>query len=391
MSDKITVEMTFRVAANAATQALDAVSLDLRRRKVLSALSADLAPLRERFTALAEALDTDNAALRSAALDAFRAELPELFERIHAGGRTASSLVSLLSHGASRGIAESARERKLSVASNAVSYTSEPSADALGYVKRKTVLRTTGRTAELDKLPAALRERAAFSAGVTQAEFLDDAYAVVRSLVEGTSDRATLRLGLKRQLAGMGYQPEKGTESGLKDLSSDARLNVILDTNYAQARGYAWNEAGQDEDLLDAFPAQEFLRVEERDQPRDWVTRWNEARAKVGPAGTTDARSGRMVALKNHPIWRELNRFGNDYEPFDFNSGMGTEDVDRSDAMALGIIGRDDQVTPQHHPLNEDLQSSPEIRDAALRDALEATGLGAFDSSDVFHFREESA
>ena len=34
-----------------------------------------------------------------------------------------------------------------------------------------------------------------------------------------------------------------------------------------------------------------------------------------------------MVALKEDPVWTRISRFGQPWPPFDFNSGMGVEDV----------------------------------------------------------------
>ncbi|MFA5265610.1 MAG: hypothetical protein WC378_17460 [Opitutaceae bacterium] len=380
------VETLQRIAANATIEALNSVSTAMLKRRFLEAIATDLAPLRERFKVLIEQLDTDDKAARAAAMAAFESDLPHLLEKMQAGGRTADALADLMSHAASRSIETRAVR---STASNAISWAEAPSRDALDYLGQKSVLPTTGRTWNLDKLPAEIRERAAFSAGVTQAEFIARAYAGARQLAAGTSDRATMRLQLKQMLGGMDYQPAKGKEGGLQDLSSDARLNLILDTNSAQARGYAWDQAGQDQDLLDAYPAEEFLRVEDRDHPRTtWQALWNKKRAEVGSEGATDSGSGRMVALKNHPIWRAINRFGNDYEPFDFGSGMGKEDVDREDAVALGIIKPSQRIEPQERSFNDRLQASPEIMSGSLRSALEATGLGRFDSSGVFHFKE---
>lgn len=46
---------------------------------------------------------------------------------------------------------------------------------------------------------------------------------------------------------------------------------------------------------------------------------------------------GRMIALRNDPIWRGISRFGSPVPPFDFNSGMGLEEVNRFEAEALGV------------------------------------------------------
>jgi hypothetical protein len=84
-----------------------------------------------------------------------------------------------------------------------------------------------------------LRERRFFSAGVTQAEILQEAFDSVRAIVTGTADRATMRLQMKAAPAAPGLQAVRGRAGTLKDLSSDERINLILDTNAAQVRNYA--------------------------------------------------------------------------------------------------------------------------------------------------------
>jgi|GEM_PF-2492265 len=362
------------------------VSADHFRQASLNAVAQgmflDLAPLRMQLEKLAGDLDTDDADARRNALQIFEKALPEIFVAVRKNSAADDALLNVLTSAAVNGVAGSV------AVSNEIAYSSPvPSSDALDYLKQKTTIPTELRTWALDKLPVELRERMAFSAGVTKAEFIDSAYDKVRELTEGIADRATMRLELKQLLARMDYKPRKGAEGGLLDLSSDRRLNLILDTNLAQCQSYADNEASQDPALLDAFPAYEFTRVEARDDPRtNWSARWDAARAQAGAEGATASGSGRMVALKNHPIWSALSRFGTPYEPYDFNSGMGREDVDRDASVDLGIIGKDEQVKPEHRSLNEMLQSSPNIRSAALRRELEATGLGRFDSEGVFRW-----
>lgn len=240
--------------------------------------------------------------------------------------------------------------------------------------------------AELGRQGAAIFERARFSAGVRSVQHLDVLDQGVRALTAGTTDLATARLHLKQFVKSTGYVAAPGEGGGLRDLASTARTNVQLLTNTQLAQGYGWDKQGQDPELLDAFPAQEFLRVEARRVPRrDWPQRWNAARAATTMDGATDSASGRMVALKGHPIWPALSRFGLPYEPFDYGSGKGLEDVSRAEAMDLGLIEIDTQVFPDDRGFNHDLQASAQVRSQRLREKLEATGLGSF-SGDTFIF-----
>lgn len=259
-----------------------------------------------------------------------------------------------------------------------------PFEEALAASRVRSLLPTSLNTRGLQKLSVDIRERARFSATVRCAEHLAVIDSGVEALVSGKIDIASARLHVKEFLARTGYRAPDEKKGGLQDFSSDERVDLQLITNVRQAQGFGWWKQGQDEAILDAFPAQEFVRVEARDAPRaNWVNRWDYARLTTSTRGATSANSGRMVALKNHPIWAELSRFGTPYEPFDFNSGMGVEDVSRAEAMSLGIIDRDMKVEPQERPFNEDLQSSPDVRSDKLRKLLEESGVGYF-RGDVF-------
>ena len=209
----------------------------------------------------------------------------------------------------------------------------------------------------------------------------------MNDLVAGVTDLATQRLAVKQFVRSTGYVAPEEKRGGLEDFASDARINLQLTMGTQQAQGAGWWQQGQDQDLLFAFPAREFLRVEDRAQPRDnWPQRWNEARANTTTDGATDSASGRMVALVNHPIWVELSRFKTPYEPFDFGSGMGTEDRDRTDAIALGLINPDTVIFPQSRRFNAELKATPEVRSERLKGLLEETGLGRFDRDGAFVF-----
>jgi hypothetical protein len=254
-----------------------------------------------------------------------------------------------------------------------------PFKEALDIARARTLLPTSLGTSGLQKLSADIRERSLFSAKVRTVEHLSVLRSGTDELTAGTLDLASARLSVKQFLTRTGYVAPKGKEGGLQDFSSDQRINLQLLTNVQQAQGYGWWQQGQDETILDAFPAQEFLRVEARDNPRsDWADRWDYARLNTNTKGATAAGSGRMVALKDHPIWVKLSRFGTPYEPFDFNSGMGVEDVSREDAMGLGIIDATTKITPQERPFNEDLQASPDVQSDKLRALLEQGGVGHF-------------
>lgn len=255
----------------------------------------------------------------------------------------------------------------------------------------RSLLPTSLRTAEFEQLVeagyAGMLERARFSAGVRKVEHLDVIDSGINDLVAGVTDLATQRLAVKKFLRRTGYMAPADERGSLTDLASDRRIDLQLSVGLQQAQGYGFVAQSQDPAIADAFPAFEFVRVEAREHPRlDWPQRWNAARAATTADGATDADSGVMAALIGHPLWRRLNRFGAEYEPFDFGSGMGLESISRKRAIDLNLIERDTQIFPQTRDFNDALKASPEVRSERLHALLESTGLGRFDAAGVFHF-----
>jgi hypothetical protein len=123
-----------------------------------------------------------------------------------------------------------------------------------------------------------------------------------------------------------------------------------------------------DQTRIDEFPALELLRVYDRMVPRGSPkdpegpdNAWDGGRwpAACDEAGDDDAlkvftETGRMVALKSSGVWQALgdgaggytDTLGNAFEPFAFNSGVGTDEVSRDEAVELGLMHDDDEVEP---------------------------------------------
>lgn len=236
-----------------------------------------------------------------------------------------------------------------------------PFQNALAALAKRGLLPTTANSAQLAGLPAALRDEAFFSSKVTDARVLQAAYDCVAAILQpegraaGESmDTARAREEIRRLLKSIGYMPEDGKAGTIEDLSSEARLNLIIDHNVAADRGRgAWMET-QDDDVLDMWPCQEFYRAEERMRPRNWRARW------IAAGGSIYA--GRMIARKDDPVWIGINRFGVPWMPADYNSGMDVRDVDRDEAVSLGVIAADDAVKTQQAP---DLQMSVPVANMA--------------------------
>lgn len=255
-----------------------------------------------------------------------------------------------------------------------------PFREALQAREVRSLLPTTGGSADLSRLEREIRERAAFSAKVASAERLQQLEDGYNAILTGQGDQATVRLGLKQLLAEQGYEPDPEKIGGIEDHSSTRRINLQIETNVDRARGYGYWTQGQQADVLDEFPASELIRFTEPqggpDARRPWTQIWQDAGGVLV--------EGRMVAIKGDPIWKAINRFGNEYEPFDFNSGMGLSDLARDEAVALGLIDADTEIFPQDRGFNDDLQLSPDVRSESLRSVLEETGLGKFNSAGVF-------
>lgn len=139
---------------------------------------------------------------------------------------------------------------------------------------------------------------------------------------------------------------------GLTDVASRTRLGLIFDTQLRMAQGFAQRKMDLDADVLDAFPAQELVREEDRKMPRDWESRWTAAGGELV--------DGRMVALKTDPVWTKISRFGTPWPPFDFGSGMGITDISREEAEQLGLIEPGAPVVAEDEYFNQQLAASAE-------------------------------
>lgn len=198
----------------------------------------------------------------------------------------------------------------------------------------KSLAASPMKSADWSSVQAGLRDRAFFSATVDDARRLAVMREAVAKVAAGDLSESQARLAIREALAQTGYTPPQGKEGGLQDLSSQRRLDLIIQTNVAEARGYVRYLEGTSEGALAAFPCQEFLRVERRKAERTtWRTRWERAGGKFF--------ADRMIALKTDQVWTNLSAFHHPWPPFDFNSGMGLRDVGRREAIRYGVIPAD--------------------------------------------------
>lgn len=229
---------------------------------------------------------------------------------------------------------------------------------ALASQAVKTVLPTSLRSRMLSQLPLEVRKRSMFSAGVVSADTLQTVNDSILEVLKGNQTEEQTRSLLQRLPDIIGDE----------ELKSNGRLRLVLETNIDLARGYGGYAQSQDADILSEFPAWELYRAEERNEPRDWPARWEDAGGEFFP-GTSDYPEGRMIALKDDPIWTEISAFDLPYAPFDYNSGMDVRDIDREEAEALGLIGKEEEVSPAKLDFNRGVQASPNARGGML-DAL---------------------
>ncbi len=195
-------------------------------------------------------------------------------------------------------------------------------------------------SAEWANIEPAIREKCFFSARVSNAEVLGKMRELIGKALDDTKRNPNqAHVSKDKFISEMkSYLKSKGYAMGgtaLTDITSRKRLGLIYQMNVDEAREYGRYVRGQDPELLDAFPAWEFTRIEHRRVPRtDWERRFRAAGGKV--------INGRMVALKSSDVWTNLSRFGRPYPPFDFGSGMGVVDIERGDAIKLGLIPDDE-------------------------------------------------
>lgn len=198
-------------------------------------------------------------------------------------------------------------------------------------ILQKALVGSNLDSSQWNQIQAGFRNRAFFSSRVAQVNILAAMRERVAKYAEGETDLSKIRMMIRDDLRRANYTPEPGQENTIHDLFSQARLDVIVKTNVAQARGYMQYAEGMSPGAFAAFPAQEFTRIaHRRNQRQDWPQRWAKAGGKV--------YGGKMIALKDDHVWERLSVFGNPFPPFDWGSGMGVLDVDRKTAIQLGLI-----------------------------------------------------
>lgn len=246
-----------------------------------------------------------------------------------------------------------------------------PSREIVKRLQRKIPVASTLSSKDWSGIPLALRDRSLWTATIDDLKTVQsignklDEWA---DYVSKDPDRALMNKGkfVSEMRQELGAEP--GDTGDITDITSQRRLELIWDMQTQSAAEYAGWKWGQDEAILDAFPAQELLRIESRMVPRgfkrgkggaivedpgaSWPERWEAAGGTI-----TD---GRMIALKDDTIWETISAFGTPFPPFDWNSGFGVQDVDREEAESLGLIEPQETVEPREQGFNDEMAASAE-------------------------------
>lgn len=262
----------------------------------------------------------------------------------------------------------------------------QPLTDVLARLDVKTPLGSVMRSADWQAMPQEIRDSAFFSAGVTNAQFLGAQQAGIRDMIararetnaEGQSmwkmDRSQFVKQLRVMGEALGVAHPDGRKGGVneKDITdpiSIARLKLVVNTQLEMAYGQGQFLAAMDPDILSEWPAWELVRITPKKAPRDWMARWTAA------GGTL--HDGRMIALKTSPVWSSISRFGKPHPPFDFNSGMGVEEIDVDTAEALGLgHAAAQQPQPVLKPFSAGLKSPVKNLDAGMQKRLQQVSNG---------------
>jgi hypothetical protein len=228
--------------------------------------------------------------------------------------------------------------------------------EAVGKLGSKSVIGSKMTSAEWADVPVQLRDRAFFSSQVESIRFLDRAKMPISDFLQAnremTPEGPALAMGSRAQFVDVlrefaqreGLGPLTPEDAGtIKDITSERRLALIFDTQTRQAGDYGYWRQGMDPDVLNEFPAQRFVRVQEVKQERD-----------------SHQRFEGQVYLKTDPIWANVinEDFGVPWGPWGWGCGHDVEDTDRAEAEQLGLVKPGEEIQPDQRSFNDDLEAS---------------------------------
>lgn len=232
-----------------------------------------------------------------------------------------------------------------------------PFREAVDKLGAKSPVGSAMVSSEWSDVPVALRERAIFSSQVENVRFLQRAQDTLDDFLTGAvetlPDGATaLKTGSRadfvdqmREFAlseGMGPIDDESA-GGLQDITSERRLGLIFNVNTTAADSYGYYRQGLDPAVLDEWPGMRFIRVQDVKEPRESHVQYEN-----------------QVYLKGDPIWARINAdFGVPWAPFGWGCGHDTEDADRDECVAAGVMDEGDDAPEVDVPdFNEGLGAS---------------------------------
>lgn len=252
--------------------------------------------------------------------------------------------------------------------------TPHPFAEARSKLGQRSPIALALSSSEWADVPVALRERAFFSAHVENARFLERTQGLLDDFLSGAREEVTRQDGTKVSALKVGSRAQfvdlvrrHAIEEGIpvpeewrgtiRDITNSNRLALIFDIQTQSAQEFGSWKQGMNPDVLNEFPANRFIREVDVAQPR-----------------ALHVQNTGVVRLKTDlPFWltmnsRDLGGFGVPWGPWGFGSGMGVEDVDRTEAEALGLVKPGQRLAPVEKDFNDHLKASvtnlsPEIQE----------------------------
>lgn len=229
-------------------------------------------------------------------------------------------------------------------------------------------------SAEWQDIPTDLRERAFFSAHMESARWLQQAQNTIGDFLAANRQEVTLPDGSKSTSLKAGSREEfvdkmrslfgGGPDEGggaITDPASSTRLRLIFTTQVRQAWGYGNFKEGNQPEILDAWPAQRFIRGGFVQEARPLHEKFE----------------GAIRLKSDHDFWRSMNSpaiggFDVPHGPWGFNSQMDVEDVSREEAEALGMLKPGEQIENPEVPFNEQLSASTQGLSPEMIEKLKA-------------------
>lgn len=274
--------------------------------------------------------------------------------------------------------------------------------DAVRRLGKKRPVAKKLSSREWAAMPNQIKDRAYFTSNIESMKFLNRSKKMLEDYLSGARETVTTPDGRRvtalkkasrrdfvtamQKLAkeeGLGNVLPPGTDnrdakSKMKDIASESRLKLIFDTQTQQAQAYGYYKQGQDPAILDAYPAQRFIRAQQRKEPRP-----------------LHQKNRNQVRRKDDmEFWLRMNDqsiggLGVPFGPWGFNSGMDVEDVRRDEAIRLGLIDKNEQVLPPDDTFNKGLKAAADVEPPFLKKFMDKMGLAAINYGETVELAQQ--